>query len=106
MFKTETIDLVKNAIKEETINAKKHGNLYHSNHEAYSIIREEVDEATECINAMNTFMRSLWDKIKQDEPNLKHEVDGVYSMALWGAMECIQVAACINKFLDREERGL
>lgn len=103
MFSVESRDLIKKAIVEETINAKKnYGTLYHSNHEGYAVVKEEVEEVIDCTNAMNNFMSNLWENIKQDN-DIMPDISKVYDAALYAALECLQVCACCNKLMGKDE---
>ena len=64
-FGENTEKLVKVLIDEEYKNAcSKYGFKYHSLHEAYAVLLEEMEEAEEGHSANKLFLNTLWDNIK------------------------------------------
>ena len=51
MFSIMTPKIISQAIKEELKNARKnHGESFHSDHEAHSVLQEELEEAQEALD--------------------------------------------------------
>lgn len=64
-FSENTEKLVNVLIDEEYKNAcSKYGFKYHSLHEAYAVLLEEMEEAEEGHSANKLFLNILWDNIK------------------------------------------
>ena len=78
--------------------SEEHGSNFHSAHEAYAVIQEEVDEAKDAMGYVEEWMRFVWDRVKKDieEPELFVHLKE-YAMAV--ACEAIQVAAMAEKAL-------
>lgn len=72
--------------------------LYHSLHEAYSILHEEVEEATDDMTTVEFYLASVWNAVKCDdsETALKH-IDRLRKWAVDTASELIQVIAVCDK---------
>ena len=74
---------------------------FRSPHEGAAVIREELEEAQEAINAAAGMYQALWIKVKHDESTGKiAELLRVRAEA--AACECIQLAAMAQKFIDSE----
>jgi hypothetical protein len=86
-------------IKEELLRAnKKHNSLFHSLHEFWAVILEEVQEAGKDMNKVNYLSNDLWEYVKTDNYNKCHEVTNEISkMAANCIHELIQVIAMTKK---------
>lgn len=74
---------------------------FHSQHEGWAIIKEEVDELEEALIYTKLTLNDLWEEIKRDR-KAKSAVQDVFANAINAACEAIQVAAMCQKFLDME----
>ena len=74
---------------------------FHSQHEGWAIIKEEVDELEEALIYTKLTLNDLWEEIKHDR-KAKSAVQDVFANAINAACEAIQVAAMCQKFLDME----
>lgn len=64
-FSEQTVNLVDKLIMAEYKNAcEKFGNKYHTLHEGYAVLLEEVEEAEEGHSANKLFLNTLWGDIK------------------------------------------
>ena len=63
---------------------KKHGAHYASPHEGYAVLKEEVEEAEECIQLLNDKLAEVWKNIKY-----------VFTLA----EEAVQCAAVCERFI-------
>ena len=93
-------------IEEELKRAnKKFQPKFNSEHEAYSIIKEEVEEATEELEHVISNFNKMWWQIRYDnrEQSLKYAIL-IKKHAILIAAESIQVAAMCNKFTNSFEK--
>ena len=94
-----TKDYVNAAIKAELEKAKKDwGPRYNTEHEAYAVLKEEVEEAADDLNIIQDDLAFLWNAVKgnSDKPYsaaLKH----IQETALALAIEAVQIAAVAKK---------
>lgn len=64
-FAEKSEKIVEELINEEYLNAvKKYGDGYHSLHEGYAVLLEEMDEVKEGCSANELFLNILWGNIK------------------------------------------
>lgn len=75
---------------------------FHSAHEGYAVIQEEVDELKEATDKVIGRMVSLWATVKYgNDPERLLQM--ISEDAVNAAVEAIQVAAMCKKFLEMEE---
>ena len=74
---------------------------FHSAHEGYAVIKEEVDELKEATDKVIGRMVSLWSRVKYgNDPERLLQM--ISEDAVNAAVEAIQVAAMCRKFLEME----
>ena len=74
---------------------------FHSAHEGYAVIQEEVDELKEATDKVIGRMVSLWSRVKYgNDPERLLQM--ISEDAVNAAVEAIQVAAMCKKFLEME----
>lgn len=91
--------IIHTLIEEELAEANKEHPLFHSPHEAYGVIKEEVEELHEELVACEGLLQELWGCVREDcgsEFTLKQ----LKSHAIYAVQEAIQVAAMAQKALD------
>lgn len=77
-----------------------HGLIHHSDHEAYAILLEELEEAKDEVRFCESALTRFWDQIKRNvksEDSKLNSLNLVYNNAILGACELIQVAAMAKK---------
>ncbi|CAJ0592329.1 unnamed protein product [Cylicocyclus nassatus] len=92
---------IEEALEIELENAKEQGE-YHSNHEAYAILKEEIEEADIELARMRNFFEMAWGEIRSDwdDERIRNRIEEVKFYAILAAQELIQVAACAKKWLE------
>lgn len=105
-FHDKTKDLIFSVIDKEYENSCQHGKSYHSLHEGYSILREEVDEACSPVNRIENLMMGLWEEIKSENSHIMFSyVNEIEAKAFEGMMELAQVYACCMKLQNTLQGG-
>ena len=115
MIDEKTLSHLRFAVRGEMEAAiEKHGE-FHIHHEAWAILREEVQEVVECSmpfsGVTGSNLDSLWGLVRDDamfEDEAKMMVEQIYDAAEEIAKECIQVMAVCDKWMrlfykEREE---
>ena len=105
-----TTELIDAAVKAETKSAKeKWGDIYHSEHEAYAVLTEEIEETNEAFVKVASIQRVLWNfvrKAKKDDKDIKYLKDNLHYLqdhAQELATEAVQIAAVAQKYIDTME---
>lgn len=99
------MDAVKNDIKKlidkELDAANEVNRPFASMHEAYAVIKEELEEAEDECEKAGRFLNSAWSNIKQPDnigiTNAKMFLADMYKAAMNLAVEAVQVAAMCKK---------
>ena len=84
------------AQKEYTLAAGQHGAQFHSAHEAYAVMLEEVQECEEELKEVNCFLAQTWANARNDEKDIT-PLTLIHFRAINTACEAIQVAAMALK---------
>lgn len=80
---------------------KEYGNFFHTAHEGYAIMKEEVEEANHDMSGCERLINDLWECVKKnDNGTAVMTAREIYRRACFLAMEAIQVAAMAKKFGD------
>ena len=74
---------------------------FHSAHEGYAVIQEEVDELKEDMDRINGRITSLRARVRFNN-SCEEIVSRIFDDAINAACEAIQVAAMCKKFLEME----
>lgn len=100
MFAEQNFNLISQAVENEHKKmCSTYGAKYHTEHEGYAVLKEEVEEMEEEQTRINQYMRVLWINIKTDD-KLSSLLNGIKERAKFLAHEAFQVAAVCQKFLD------
>lgn len=89
---------IKELIKQELIEANKIHPQFHSPHEAYAVILEEIEECQDEMESIEMYARGMWLSVKEDE-EIKAELMQMENSAIYLIAEAIQVAAMCRKGL-------
>lgn len=76
--------------------SEEHGNKFHSDHEAFAVLKEEVEETLDELESVAFRLSVMWDDVKQDDKIGSHLAD-IEKHAMQCACEAIQVAAMARK---------
>lgn len=87
---------IQKLVNEELEEANKKYPLFHSDHEAYAVIKEEIEECEEDIWKMEMVLSYFWSNTKRDK-NSDNLVGGIKKIAMHAAAKAIQVAAMCDK---------
>lgn len=79
--------------------------LFHSLHEGYAVLLEEVEEAREALNLAEGSLSMLWAHVRDNSAGRAMEFAGrIREHALDLAVEAVQVAAMAQKFIDSADK--
>ena len=101
MFDKMTELKINEAVVLELINAvKTYGAEFHSLHEGYAVLLEEIEEAEKELDYVKNHLVLLWDSVKvDDESSVKSDARYIAHDAIELAQEACQVAAVARKIL-------
>lgn len=94
---------IQRLVNEELKEANKKYPLFHSDHEAYAVIKEEVEECEDDMREMQMVLSYFWSKVKRDKKS-DDIIQGIKKIAMHAAAEAIQVAAMCDKALIGREK--
>ena len=94
---------VRALVDKELAAANKQFPQFHSAHEGYAVIQEEVDELKEDMDRINGRIPSLRARVRFNN-SCEELVSRIFDDAINAACEAIQVAAMCKKFLEMEEK--
>ena len=100
MIAEEATKSIEQAVLHELRNiVKKYGTVYHSEHEGFAVLMEEVQEASDDLTAINDNLALIWKRIKDNE-NFTAPLGELKDFALALAEEAVQIAAVSERFLE------
>ena len=108
MFADQTEKKINEAVTLEIISAcKTYGADYHSLHEGYAVLLEEVEEAEKELDYIKNHLAMIWDAVKVDDENeVKGNARIIALDAVNLAKESCQIAAVCRKILGETENEL
>ena len=87
--------------KEELAKVNEKFPMFHSTHEAYAVVKEEIEELENELVAINVLLSEIWQQIRLNQNN-KEIIQQLKRRALFSACEAIQVSAMAQKMIDSE----
>lgn len=87
-------------VTEELVAANLVNPPFHSTHEGYAVLKEEIEEAKEALDEITVCLDMLWEHVKKDSPTAYAYAQRIEKYAMRLAAEAIQVAAMAQKFQD------
>ena len=104
-FAKETENIVNQLIQAEYENAcEKFGDKYHSLHEGYAILLEEVEEAEKEITFLKRWLENIWESIKSENKLYQYECTEQLEICNTNAIkELAQVGAVLMKIKNTLE---
>lgn len=87
--------------KEKEAAISNHG-YFHSDHEFWAVLKEEIEEINDEIAKTNTnwLTSNFWDNIKKNKSLDVKNLELIRGNAINAAIEATQVAAVIDKYLE------
>ena len=88
------------AAEEEQDEAIRAHGLFHSDHEAWAVLKEEIEELLELFDEDKIYvdLDKLWDKVRRDKEIGMGDMTEIYNWAMSCAKEAVQVMAMIQKW--------
>lgn len=93
---------VNELVHEELERSYKKEDVFHSPHEAYAVLLEEIEEASDELDWIEDHIERCWDGVKNNS-TVHLECSIMHGAAIRGACELIQVAAMCKKWMESEE---
>lgn len=99
------MNAVENQVRElvavELESANRQFPQFHSPHEGWAVIMEELEEAEEALRMMRLDTEIMWRNIR-DNIGCKVQANSAYERSIKAACEVIQFAAMTQKYLNME----
>ena len=101
MFSTQTEQKINEVLALELVNAcKRYGPDFNSNHEAYAVLLEEVEELEKELDYIKNHLAMIWDYVKVDDDQGIKSNARIISLDVVDLMaEAAQVAAVCRKII-------
>ena len=94
---TKPLSEISPLVSQELERATQDNPPFHSRHEGFAVLLEEMDELDEETECIRHNIRELWGAIRADKPTSTEELK---QAAIRAACEAVQVAAMAEKFHD------
>ena len=103
MISNELIEHLSEEVIGEVKRAKEeHEEFFSSNHEAYAVLKEEIEETLVEIDNIITILDKVWEYVKLDS-DIGELASRMQKTALLCAAELIQVSGVCDKIIRTEE---
>lgn len=90
--------------KEELEKANKVNPLFHSDHEGYAVLQEEIEEAEEVFDSAKECVGLAWEAVKTDYPEgARQKIREMRYQLVYAAAEIVQAIAMCDKFRASQE---
>lgn len=97
----EILEKMEDAAEEERNRIVQKKGFYHTLHEGYAVLLEEVEEAQEEMESLREDMKAMWGKIREDAEDEAAEIaEEIYNDAMKCAAELMQVGAVCLRFIN------
>lgn len=97
-FAAETEKLVEQLIQAEYLNAVVNfGEKYHSLHEGYAVLKEEIEEVRDEYNSLLSNYHYLWENIKDNDEDILSTIAEMQIDVIRQMQELAQVGAVLMK---------
>ena len=94
-----TESLIPSLVDTELREANKKHPPFHSMHEGYAVLLEEVEETEEALKSVKDYLELVWHYIRWNKPEASQQLaEKLEAKAIHLAAEAIQVAAMARKF--------
>ena len=87
---------IEKLVEEELVRANNKYPLFHSPHEAFAVLMEEVEELRTEVQAAEVNLAGAWGCVKRDEDMTNH-ITALYNDTVYAICEAIQVMAMCKK---------
>ena len=107
MIAEKATECIEQAVCHELRNiVKKYGPTYHSEHEGFAVLKEEVEEVEECVQQINNTMKEIWSLIRKNEiSHIPFLLKFLRDTAVGLSKEAIQVTAVSERFIETERKN-
>jgi hypothetical protein len=97
---------IKHAAKNERDAAIAQHGKFHSQHEAWAVLKEETEEMCQSVNRgiFQRMLYALWTDVKHDKQVKQDKLDEIYDAAFACACEAVQVMAMCLKWGEGIEK--
>lgn len=103
MINHDTQTYIDKAIEQERNAAISQHGMFHNHHEAWAVLREELEELEETFAPFKAVtaseMENLWVMVRSDHIE-RESILNIYNSSMETAQECIQVLAMCMKWID------
>lgn len=104
MIAKESVEAVEKAVLYEFSKiVKEYGLKYASEHEAYAVLKEEVEEAQEALELLQKKLDEIWQNVKLNWNDIT-PISAAKQSALALAEEAVQCAAVCERFMETENK--
>ena len=92
--------MIEQLIMDELVKANREHGLFHSLHEGYAILKEEIEEANDEITLLTGDIGLIWSACKSDNAKWANQLSkDAYTDAVHLIEEAVQVAAMARKLM-------